>query len=198
MAEGQLPETGDAAVRGYIDLFALGFVLAGVDMLWRNEGIIHSVESWSIAGVLAWISYHWRWLKPKLNASLISTVTAVANDARAWIILLWMILGWLLFSPYVNNTLPPLFLVIDFLWKWVFPPAVAVTLLSTYYLAKRGGMSRPDGRRRLFAMALLIVSSAGLLVALGLLAAPVLVQGGLGPAPREAHLLRWRPRRRAD
>ncbi len=92
----------DRAVWAFIELYALGAVFHGFDVM-RPDGLTAAAGWWIAGGILAVIGWHWakvrRWISPRLAA----TTASIATDARWWVAtaILFLLVGT--FSRFVEE-----------------------------------------------------------------------------------------------
>ncbi len=103
MAEAPPPQTGDAAVREFIGFFALGFVLAGVDILSRGGTWGKVCGFWVVGAVLSTVAFRWKWLKTKIGSRLVASLQQVASDARWWVAALLVFFIYLGLAPLIEK-----------------------------------------------------------------------------------------------
>jgi hypothetical protein len=97
----EIPETADAAIRGWIVAVGFTLVLVGGELMADREG----VRFWTgvglgIAGLPCYLAAAWwRTLKPQLNKRFLLTLSGVATDARWWVACLLVVLAGFIFQP---------------------------------------------------------------------------------------------------
>jgi hypothetical protein len=82
MAEAPPPQTADNAVRAFILLFALGFMLRGIDMM--DDSMWSAVQKWAIAAALSVVDYFYVPVRTRLGPRFAETAAKVATDFRWW------------------------------------------------------------------------------------------------------------------
>lgn len=103
----EIPETTDAAIRGWIVAIAFTLVLVGGELM--SEKDASAVRFWLglglvVAGLPCYLSAGWwKTLKPNLNVRFLLTLNGVATDARWWFGILVAFLVFLTFSPFIEQ-----------------------------------------------------------------------------------------------
>jgi len=92
MSEAPPPQTADNAVRAFILLFVLGFVLRGVDVM--DVDMSEAIQKWIIAGVLAVLDYFYVSIRTLLGPRFAATAATVGTDFRWWIAAALVLLAW--------------------------------------------------------------------------------------------------------
>jgi hypothetical protein len=101
MSEPEPPQTADNAVRAFILLFALGFVLRGVDVM--DHDMPNAIQKWVIAAVLSIADYFYVPIRKTLGPRFSNTAASVATDFRWWAVALMVIIFGMSLSPYVEQ-----------------------------------------------------------------------------------------------
>jgi hypothetical protein len=85
MSEGPLPETSDAAVRNFIELIALGFVLEAVAALFRGESGLRVGGGFVAGAAVSLVGFQWRPIRNAMGARFGSIAAQIATDPRWWL-----------------------------------------------------------------------------------------------------------------
>ena len=101
MSESPPPQTADNAVRAFILLFALGFVLRGIDLM--DESMSAAIQKWLIAAALSVIDYFYIPVRTKLGRRFATTAANVATDFRWWTVALLSALVLPTIMPFVER-----------------------------------------------------------------------------------------------
>jgi hypothetical protein len=101
VSEPPPPQTADNAVRAFILLFALGFVLRGIDVM--DHDMPNAIQKWVIAAILSIADYFYVPIRTALGTRFSNTAASVATDFRWWAAALTVILLGMSLSPYVEQ-----------------------------------------------------------------------------------------------
>jgi hypothetical protein len=103
MSEGEPPQTADNAVRAFILLFVLGFVLRGVDEM--DHSMSDAIQKWAIAGFLAILDFLYVPIRQLFGPRFTKTAALVATDFRWWTVSVLVVLAWSTVFPIWSRSL---------------------------------------------------------------------------------------------
>jgi hypothetical protein len=121
MADESLPETGDAAVRDFLQAIALAFVTQGVAVIYRTESVIQVIATLFIGILFSIAGFNWRKLKALMGGRFERTAIDVAADFRSW-----LSIGLLLFV-YIGTPS----LISSFKTAWYADPQTLLSFQTT-------------------------------------------------------------------
>lgn len=101
VSEGQPPQTADNAVRAFILLFALGFVLRGIDVM--DHDMPNAIQKWVIAAGVTLLDYFYVPIRTALGPRFASTAAKVGTDFRWWVVAALVLLSWAAVSPVIEK-----------------------------------------------------------------------------------------------
>jgi hypothetical protein len=82
-------------------LFALGFVLRGVDVM--DHDMFDAIQKWTIAAIISIIDYFYVPLRTALGPRFAGTAGKVGTDFRWWIGAVFIVLLWSVISPIAEK-----------------------------------------------------------------------------------------------
>jgi hypothetical protein len=101
VSEAPPPQTADNAVRAFILLFALGFVLRGIDVM--DTSMSDAIQKWIIAAAISVADYFYVPIRTALGPRFTSTASKVGTDFRWWIGAVLVVLLWAAVAPTVEK-----------------------------------------------------------------------------------------------
>jgi hypothetical protein len=101
VSEPPPPQTADTAVRAFILLFVLGFVLRGVDVM--DHDMPDAIQKWLIAAGIAVVDYFYVPVRTALGPRFASTASKVGTDFRWWIAAILVVLLWAAIVPTIER-----------------------------------------------------------------------------------------------
>jgi len=109
VSEAAPPHTADNAVRAFILLFVLGFVLRGIDVM--DHDMWDAGQKWIIAAILAVVDFYYVPVRTSLGPRFGATAGKVATDFRWWTVAVLIILIWAGIAPAIERRGWPTFLL---------------------------------------------------------------------------------------
>jgi hypothetical protein len=85
MAEGPPSESGDAAVRNFIEMVALGFVLEAIAAFDRGESAERVIGGLAAGAAMSIAGFNWTKIKVRMDPRFTRVATNVATDFRWWL-----------------------------------------------------------------------------------------------------------------
>jgi hypothetical protein len=101
VSESPPPQDADNAVRAFILLFALGFVLRGIDVM--DHDMAGAIAKWFIAAVISVFDFNYIRIRNTLGTSFAATAAKVGTDFRWWVSAILVVLLWGAISPLIER-----------------------------------------------------------------------------------------------